>query len=172
MTIAITKEEPFYPLQAPSPEVINDNNVRGWSPASLMGKRKINPSQRPLIDNIHPLMEIIDEFADYGSDWDSYDAPPFDSIVLERAKSMIIHLSSHGVPSPNLIPASSGAIIFDWRTQFVHLEIHIDPEQDDLVYISDHELAEDFEYIGPLDEISNGYRQILSRALGLLIYTG
>lgn len=172
MTIALIKEEPFYPLQRYPFGTINDDKIRGWSPASHMGKRKINPSHRALIDNIYPLMEIIDEFAGYELDWDSYGAPPFDSIVLERAKSMIIYLSSHGIPRPNLIPASSGAIIFDWRTQVVHLEIHIDPEQDDLVYISDYELEDDFEYIGPLDEISNGHRQILSRALQLLIYAG
>lgn len=169
ITIAMTQEDLSRPLETYRSGGMTDHNLGGWSPASLLELRTINSAYRAPI-NVYPLLKIIEEFAGYESNWDSYDAPPFDPIVIDRTKDLVTQLALNGVPEPNLIPAGSGAIILEWLTSKVHLEIHIDPEDDDLVYISEQDTTHKVEYIGPLDKINNGHRQTLARVLSRLIY--
>lgn len=117
------------------------------------------------------FLDQIDQFSRFEWNWDSYDSPPFDRIVIERAKELVTKLLQHGIPGPNLIPTSSGSILLDWRTKEVHLEIDIDPEEDDVLYISGEHIADEIEYIGPLNEISNSHRRALNQVLCRLKYT-
>lgn len=172
MTITMKKEEYRVPYLAAQLKVTHARDPSWVSPVSLSLQDQNTQLAYPLPkDNLGILLDKIDQFSRFERDWDSYDSPPFDFIVIERAKELVIKLLQHGIPGPNLIPASSGSIILDWRTREVHLEIDIDPEGDDVVYISGQYIADEIEYIGPLDEISNGHRRTLNQVLCLLKYT-
>ena len=166
------KEEYRVPYLATRPKAAHDRDLSWVSPVSLsLQEQNAHPAYQLPKDNLDILLDQIDQFSRFERDWDSYDSPPFDLIVIERAKELVTKLLQHGIPGPNLIPASSGSIILDWRTREVHLEIDIDPEGDDVVYISGQYIADEIEYIGPLDKISNGHRRTLNQVLCLLKYT-
>lgn len=172
MTITMKREEFHVPYLPNQPEPATARDLSLVSPDSLsLQEQNAQPAYRLPKDNLDILLDIIDQFSRYERDWDSYDSPPFDLIVIERAKELVTKLLQHGIPGPNLIPASSGSIILDWRTREVHLEIDIDPEGDDVVYISGQYITDEIEYIGPLDKISNGHRRTLNQVLCLLKYT-
>lgn len=171
MTITMKKEEFRVPCLATRPNADLARDLPWVSLVSLsLQEQNAQPAYWLPKENLDILLDIIDQFSRYERDWDSYDSPPFDLIVIERAKKLVTKLLQLGIPGPNLIPASSGSIILDWRTREVHLEIDIDPEGDDVVYISGQYIGGEMEYIGPLDEISNGHRRTLNQVLCLLKY--
>ena len=172
MTITMKKEEFRVPYLATRPKATHAHDLSSMSPFSLSPQEyNVQLAYQLPKDNLDILLDQIDQFSRFERDWDSYDSPPFDSIVIERTKELVTKLLQHGIPGPNLIPASSGSIILDWRTEEVHLEIDIDPEGDDVVYISGQYITDEIEYIGPLDEISNGHRRTLNQVLCLIKYT-
>ena len=172
MTITMKKEEYRVPDLATRPKATHARGPSWVSTFSLSPQEhSVQLVDQLPKDNLDILLDQFDQFSRFERDWDSYDSPPFDLIVIERAKELVTKLLQHGIPVPNLIPASSGSIILDWRTEEVHLEIDIDPEGDDVVYISGQYITDEIEYIGPLDEISNGHRRTLNQVLCLLKYT-
>ena len=112
----------------------------------------------------------LKRISELSRNWDSYDSSPFEPTVIERTKRLVSQLVQRGVPEPNVVPASSGAIIIEWRTDNVRLEIELDPLGEDIVYVQAADQYQPVEYMGPINQITNGDRRALNRALAYLLH--
>ena len=157
--------------------VTSDRGIGGWSPASLATgvekgwqQNQVAWPQRRVRDHGADYRNELRRFSRFEQNWDSYEALPFDDVVLERTRRVVGNLVRVGIPEPKLIPAASGSIILEWWTDFLRLEIDIDPEGEDSVFVELQDNSMSTEYVGHLSEITNGHRRVLNTALTYLAH--
>ena len=165
MTITMTRPDSQFDYEHQTVHrLTSDDDIGGWSPASPPPRADVL-WLRPWGNDGVDYQERLQRFMDFEANWDSYGAPPFDYIVVERTKRLMNELLRAGVPVPNLIPAASGSIILEWWTETMRLEIDIDPMGDDSMYVEDPASGTSIEYTGLLSKIPDSYRKVLNDAL-------
>lgn len=171
MTLALAESE----LQGASavqtvqhPEAVVYQVIGSLSPASVLIKHQPGPSYLRTGESTADFLGALREVADLGANWDSYGAEPFDEIVVERAKRLIVGLVRNDVPPPRIIPAASGSILLEWSTDLLYLEIDIDPRGEDSVFI-EKETGGTVEYVGHLSDMNEFHTRELNGALTTLI---
>lgn len=161
-----------YRYRSPHLDVTMDASDRKWSLISPLREEQMEWPLHWVGEQVPDYRSRIQRFAQLSANWDSYDASPFDPVVVARAKELVTDLMRVGIPEPNLIPASSGSIILEWWTDILHLEIDIDPQGEDVVFIELQEGNTSAEYVGNLAGITNKYRRLLNTAFACLVYAG
>ena len=81
-------------------------------------------------------LQKLDEISKYDQNWNGYDAAPFANTVIERAKSIIIHLDIQ----PELFPTAAGSIQIEYENLCGdYLEIQITEEDSCQVFMVNNE---------------------------------
>ena len=150
------------------PEAVVYQVIGSLSPASVLIKHQPGSSYLRTRESTADFLGALREVADLGANWDSYGAEPFDEIVVERAKRLIVGLVRNDVPPPRVIPAASGSILLEWSTDLLYLEIDIDPTGEDSVFI-EKETGGAVEYVGHLSDMNEFHTRELNGALTKLI---
>ena len=143
------------------PATADTTAMKGWTPENLPLPNINTPDMN---NYLQTLLDRITEYTTLKRNWDSYDAPPFNQTLIDRTKHFVTVLTSKGIPPQHIIPAP-GTIISEWSNDSIHLEIHLDQDEDDLIYIEHRLIGQQTEYIGPLTEVNNRLRTELNNAL-------
>lgn len=171
MTLAMAESQRYPAAYTDNhPETVVYHTIGGWSPASLPIENQPVWTYQRAREGTKDFRSALREVAKLKANWDSYGAAPFDPIVIERARSLILYLVTNDVPSPRIIPAASGSLLLEWSTDLVHLEIDIDPVGEDSVFIEKKD-GSAIEYVGNLVEITELYRRELNSALTYLMFS-
>ncbi len=81
------------------------------------------PRSRP--QWLEPTMRAVADLATLEHDWDSYGAPPIDSVLLVAGASLLLLTMRDNTPPPAVVPTSRGGLAFEWHTRGIDLEIEI-----------------------------------------------
>ena len=77
------------------------------------------------------LDQVAAECSEFG--WDGYDAQPIKKVVINMAEKFLIGLPK-SIPTPDIIPESSGELSFEWYVRASHQVVTTITEDEEIVY--------------------------------------
>ncbi len=82
-----------------------------------------------LIDRLHHLGSLA-------PNWDSYDAVPVQGTAAVEAMRLLAQILTFDVPTPTLVPTSSGGLQLEWHQDEAELELDVHPNGAVEVFLS------------------------------------
>lgn len=102
----------------------------------------------------------IKDIANLPPNWDGYGSPPLSQKAYQYAVAILKSLTGDDLPQPSIVPISGGGMQFEWRHKGRELELEIDPESDEMVYLKVHEDFTMEEDAYPVLDIPQTYKRI------------
>lgn len=130
----------------PGRSFLSDEDVLAWRPAIpesgaalswnlLRATAEMQPSQRELVeaisipefadDNLHALVDRVQELVSLRADWDSYGADRVKPEAALHAIKVYSLLVTEDLPRPHLVPTVNGGVQLEWHLQGVDFEIEV-----------------------------------------------
>ncbi len=124
------------PYQGPSAASIADEEIfasdsawNGTEPVTITVTQPIYDRMSTLIDRLHHLGSLA-------PNWDSYDAVPVQGTAAVEAMRLLAQILTFDVPTPTLVPTSSGGLQLEWHQDEAELELDVHPNGAVEVFLS------------------------------------
>jgi hypothetical protein len=79
----------------------------------------------PLPNWFGKTVASLDELSRLPANWDSYGAAPVFQPAIRSAVSLLASVARQDTPAPAVVPTNRGAVLLEWHTRGIDLEVEI-----------------------------------------------
>lgn len=104
-------------------------------------------------------LQRIEALVALGAGWDTYGSQPIRPAVALHAVRLLAAILSDDVPTPSIVPTSTGGLQLEWHQRGADLELEVSPDKSVIVFL---QMPTEQTWEGPLANSQWALRRFLS----------